>query len=126
MAIVYYDGSGHYILHDYKDSRGYGFECCSFRYEADDLVNRITYSVPDGWNRIGDEYVTEVIFAERFEQDKTVYLRFKDDPRSESMSPLDNTAVIPFAVSLLKLGLSGGRNLVMDGPIEEVDIHRLL
>ncbi len=62
-----------------------------------------------------------IAFSEHFEQVKTVYLRFKDDLRAESMSLSDYAAMIPFAVSTLELGLPSGCDLVMDGPFEEPD-----
>ncbi len=64
-------------------------------------------------------------FAEHFEQVKTVYLRFKDDLKAESMSLSDYAAMIPFAVSTLELGLPSGRDLVMDGPFQEPDEYFL-
>ncbi|MBR6203940.1 MAG: hypothetical protein IKQ60_02605 [Candidatus Methanomethylophilaceae archaeon] len=52
---------------------------------------------------------------------KTVYLRFKDDLRSEGMSISDFSSLTPFTVSTLELGLPSGRDLVMDGPFQEPD-----
>ena len=60
-------------------------------------------------------------FAEHFEQVMTVYLRFKDDLRSEGMTLSDFSSLTPFTVSTLELGLSSGRDLVMDGPFQEPD-----
>ncbi len=60
-------------------------------------------------------------FADHFEQVKTVYLRFKDDLRSEGMSISDFSSLTPFTVSTLELGLPSGRDLVMDGPFQEPD-----
>ena len=60
-------------------------------------------------------------FAEHFEQVKTVYLRFKDDLRSEGMTLSDFSSLTPFTVSTLELGLPSGRDLVMDGPFQEPD-----
>jgi hypothetical protein len=60
-------------------------------------------------------------FAEHFEQVKTVYLRFKDDLRSEGMTLSDFSSLTPFAVSTLELGLPSVCDLVMDGPFQEPD-----
>ncbi|MBE6520338.1 MAG: hypothetical protein E7Z68_04410 [Thermoplasmata archaeon] len=60
-------------------------------------------------------------FAEHFEQVKTVYLRFKDDLKTEGMTLSDFSSLIPFAVSTLELGLSSVCDLVMDGPFQEPD-----
>ncbi len=62
-----------------------------------------------------------IAFAEHFEQVKTVYLRFKEDLRAESMSLSDYAAMIPFAVSTLELGLPSGCDIVMDGPFQKPD-----
>ncbi len=59
--------------------------------------------------------------AEHFEQVKTVYLRFKDDLKSEGMTLSDFSSLIPFAVSTLELGLPSGCDLVMDRPFQEPD-----
>ncbi len=64
-------------------------------------------------------------FAEHFEQVKTVYLRFKDDLKSEGMTLSDFSSLIPFAVSTLELGLPSGCDLVMDGPFQEPDEYFL-
>ncbi len=58
-------------------------------------------------------------FAEHFEQVKTVYLRFKDDLRSEGMTLSDFSFLTPFTVSTLELDLPSGCDLVMDGPFQE-------
>ena len=47
---------------------------------------------------------------------KTVYLRFKDDLGAEDMALSDFSALTPFMVSTLELGLPSGRDLVIDGP----------
>ncbi len=60
-------------------------------------------------------------FAEHFEQVKTVYLRFKDDLRSEGMTLSDFSSLTPFTVSTLELGLPSGCDLAMDGPFQEPD-----
>ncbi len=64
-------------------------------------------------------------FAEHFEQVKTVYLRFKDDLRSEGMTLSDFSTLTPFAVSTLELGLPSGCDLVMNGSFQEPDEHFL-
>ncbi len=55
-------------------------------------------------------------FAEHFEQVKTVYLRFKDDPRAEGTTLSDFSFLTPFMVSMFESGLPSGCDLVMDGP----------
>jgi hypothetical protein len=61
-------------------------------------------------------------FAEHFEQVKTVYLRFKDDLRSEEMTS-DFSSLTPFTVSTLELGLPSGYDLIMDVPFQEPDYY---
>ncbi len=56
---------------------------------------------------------------------KTAYLRFKDDLKSEGMTLANFSSPIPFAVSILELGLSSGRDLVMDGLFQEPDEYFL-
>ena len=41
-------------------------------------------------------------FAEHFEQVKTVYLRFKDDLKTEGMTLSDFSSLTPFSVSTLE------------------------
>ena len=52
---------------------------------------------------------------------KAVYLKFKDNLKSEGMILSDFFSLIPFAVSTLELGLLSGCDLVMDGPFQESD-----
>jgi hypothetical protein len=64
-------------------------------------------------------------FTEHFEQVKTVYLRFKDDLKSEGMTLSDFSSLTPFTVSTFELGLPSGCDLVMDGPFQEPDEYFL-
>jgi hypothetical protein len=59
--------------------------------------------------------------ADYFEQVKTVYLKFKDNLKSENLTFSDFASMIPFAVSTLELSLFSGCDLVMDGPFQEPD-----
>ncbi len=52
---------------------------------------------------------------------KAVYLRFKNDLRSEGITLSDFSSLTPFAVSMLELGLPSGCDLVMEGPFQEPD-----